>query len=98
MCFSAFINIHKNLSTNLPLTPRLRTFAGVGLASSGRLPGEIVVEVHTLLAVNALRVVGTVALAMDLRGKTWARLIYVVENGTNKDMYRKYNIVMLLYD
>lgn len=39
--------------------------AGVGLLTHGRFPGQVVVEVLALLAVLALRVVGTLALAVN---------------------------------
>lgn len=43
------------------------TFAGVGVASLSRSPGQIVVEVLTLLTVQAFSVVVTHAVTMNLQ-------------------------------
>jgi len=41
------------------------SFAGVGLATDGRPPRQVVVEIFTLLAIEALGVVGALAAAVD---------------------------------
>lgn len=43
------------------------TFAGIGVASLSRPPGQVMVEVPTLLTVQALRVVVTHAVPVNLQ-------------------------------
>ncbi len=47
----------------------VRTFTGVGFASSRRPPGQVVVEILTLLTVQAFRVVGALTPTVHLKYK-----------------------------
>ena len=65
MPYYTMIRAHKKSGPqSFPSRSVFRTFAGVGLLPNRRLPGQIVIEIHTSLAVESLRVVNALAAAV----------------------------------